>query len=542
MAVGLALGGAASVAWWHLQRHETAHYAEILEAESYATRSDLVKELEVQLTALREVADYWNDYAQLSPDQWHTDARIELSHFDGIETILWSDPAHDIRYATSVADGLRLNVRPSDTQWKSLAPLLANVDPARGERLLGPVRHDDGHMWYRVQVPAHGPGASGVLVASVDADEQLAGLLADRSPGYAIRVSWGDDLLYQRGQPATNVPDQWVRTGLIELSMGARWRVTHIPEANLAASLSRPAVPGLLVAGWLIAVLVAVLIHQMGRVRERARAAELAEQRNQALNAELEVKVAQRTEELAERNSDLETLNQSVSHDIRDPMNAITLNTHLLERTLSGGGPGDAVRHIVNSLQQMRSVVDRLDAYSTATFIEFVREPVDMEAVVERVRGQMDDADIPGGLRLDVGKLPACRAQPMLVEILWHNLIGNAVKYSRDRPQPHIEIGADDQAVPVTYWIRDNGIGFDPREAEAIFRPFARLSHAVQGQGLGLAIVARVVKRHGGTIRAESTPGSGARFWFHLGEESGALDLVRDEADSPSVGAALIQN
>jgi len=118
-----------------------------------------------------------------------------------------------------------------------------------------------------------------------------------------------------------------------------------------------------------------------------------------------------------------------------------------------------------------------------------------------------------------VDPLPACRADPSLLRQVFENLIGNAIKYSRGRDTPRIQIGAFEQEDQTTYYVRDNGVGFDPRNAERLFGVFQRLHSAedFEGSGVGLAIVHKVVARHGGRVWANAEIGKGATFFFVLG-------------------------
>jgi light-regulated signal transduction histidine kinase (bacteriophytochrome) len=120
--------------------------------------------------------------------------------------------------------------------------------------------------------------------------------------------------------------------------------------------------------------------------------------------------------------------------------------------------------------------------------------------------------------RIELADLPAAAADRALLKQAWLNLVGNALKYSAKRPDPCIELGARREAQATVYWIRDNGVGFDMRYAEKLFGVFQRLhsSEEFPGTGVGLAIVQRVVQRHGGRVWAEGRPGEGATFYFSL--------------------------
>lgn len=511
----LAVGGLASAGWWLLSGHEVDHYAELSHAESYATRSHLSREVDTQLRAMREVAAFWSFYGHLPSDQWDQDAQIELGHFEGIDRIVWHDPERDIRYIAST-DAPAYDRRPAEDEWAALRRLLDGVDPSAGAMILGPVEDEDGHQTYRVQVPAIGRGASGVLVAQVDAFEQLEGLLRERSPGYAIGIYWDGTEMYRRGEPAPDIPDDWVRDGLIELSLGPLWKVVHSPTPERAASFTRPAVLGLLVAGWVIAALVGFLIFQNGRVRERAVAAERAEASNRELNAELEQKVAQRTRELGERTADLETITESIAHDLRAPLHSIGLGIELLRsRPEDQSTLQTTVQRLERAKSQAVEVIDRMRHFSEVSFVEFNRKEIDMDALAREVCGELLDLEPPPEPDVDIGSLPACKAHPTLVKILLVNLMSNALKYTRSLSKRQLEVGFSEQH---GYYVRDNGCGFDQAEAKQMFEPFSRLGEDTEGLGLGLAIAARIVHRHGGEISAESTPGGGATFYFNLGD------------------------
>ena len=120
--------------------------------------------------------------------------------------------------------------------------------------------------------------------------------------------------------------------------------------------------------------------------------------------------------------------------------------------------------------------------------------------------------------RIEVGELPGAPADPMLMRQVWANLIGNAVKYSGKRDDPRVEVGGHENGGDNVYWVRDNGVGFDMRYVGKLFGVFQRLHRADEfdGTGVGLAIVQRVVARHGGRVWAEGRPGEGACFHFSL--------------------------
>jgi len=139
--------------------------------------------------------------------------------------------------------------------------------------------------------------------------------------------------------------------------------------------------------------------------------------------------------------------------------------------------------------------------------------PVDAEELVRSVLHDLS-ANGPLGTEIVLGDLPPVPGDPVLLRQVWANLIGNALKYSRNSALPRIEIEGVRRDGEVEYTVRDNGVGFDMQHAERLFGAFQRLPTAAgyEGNGVGLAIVERIVRRHGGSIRAESAPGEGATF------------------------------
>jgi signal transduction histidine kinase len=143
--------------------------------------------------------------------------------------------------------------------------------------------------------------------------------------------------------------------------------------------------------------------------------------------------------------------------------------------------------------------------------------------VVQRAFGELQPEQEHRRVELIVEDLPACEADPGLLEQVFVNLLSNALKFSRTREVARIEVGSRTADGETTYFVRDNGVGFDMRHAGKLFSVFRRLHRAqdYEGSGVGLAIVHRIVERHGGRIWAEAAPGQGATFWFTLDTPEG---------------------
>lgn len=237
----------------------------------------------------------------------------------------------------------------------------------------------------------------------------------------------------------------------------------------------------------------------------------------QRLQAELERRVEQRTAELVALNRELETFSYSVSHDLKEPVRAIEGLTAIL---MSDHAPqlSPEARGLVARLQtgaaRMRSLIDGLLALSRVERKPLAIAEVDMNRLAsEVVNGSVHETG-RRAVKLSIGELPACRGDASLMRIVLVNLLSNALKFTRERERPVIEIGFEDGA----YFVRDNGVGIEMRHAERVFAPFERL-HAhdrYEGSGIGLATVRRIVERHHGRVWVESVPGAGATFRFTL--------------------------
>lgn len=230
---------------------------------------------------------------------------------------------------------------------------------------------------------------------------------------------------------------------------------------------------------------------------------------------ELETLAAQ----LADANHELETFSYSVSHDLRAPLRAIDGFSRELQ-TAYGDALDETGRRYLQRVraatQRMSLLIDDLLDLSRLARKPIRRETVDVTALANEVaqeKGERAGHEVA----LHVAPGLTASADPHLLRVVLENLIGNAVKFSSRRGDARVEVFANGGELAV----RDNGVGFDARYAEMIFAPFQRLQpNEFEGTGIGLALVQRIIRRHGGSIRAEAEPGRGAAFFFTLGDPS----------------------
>ncbi|WP_291009989.1 PAS domain S-box protein [Hydrogenophaga sp.] len=254
------------------------------------------------------------------------------------------------------------------------------------------------------------------------------------------------------------------------------------------------------------------------------------------INDELENRVAERTEQLLAANKDLESFSYSVSHDLRSPLRHISSFVSLLQEHLGEASDEVTSRYlgtIGNSARHMSQLIDGLLAFSRLGRAAVNITPVDFNLLVGTVVAQL--AHDTEGRVVDwvvAPDLPVVQGDALLLREIWANLLGNAFKYSRPRERARIEVGwSVDPAVGYTFFVRDNGVGFDTKYSHKLFGVFQRLHRATEfeGTGIGLALARRIVERHGGSIWAESQPGEGSVFYFSLPFESfQSADFVRE--------------
>lgn len=245
-----------------------------------------------------------------------------------------------------------------------------------------------------------------------------------------------------------------------------------------------------------------------------------AEEQLSRSNFDLEVKIRERTRQLELANKELESFCYSVSHDLRAPLRHISGFASILSEECSGlldEIGQDCLKRILKSSSHMGKLIDELLRLSRVSQTEIILTDVDLTLCAERIVAMYRDTEPGRNVRTVIADGLVARCDAVLMEMVLQNLIGNAWKYSAEKPEALIEFGSITEDGEKRYFVRDNGVGFDMAYRKKLFQVFERLHGSqFEGTGVGLATVHRIIARHGGRIWADAEVGKGATFFFTL--------------------------
>jgi signal transduction histidine kinase len=236
---------------------------------------------------------------------------------------------------------------------------------------------------------------------------------------------------------------------------------------------------------------------------------------------DLENKVKERTSQLEHVNSELEAFSYSISHDLRTPLRAINGYSIMLKEDYGEKLDDEGnriIRNIITNAKMMGQLIDDLLAFSRLGKKELVRTQVDMQSLATTIADELLQHEPEGKYHIQIDLLPPAEADQVMIRQALMNLLSNAIKYSSKKDNPEIEIGYKDEIENITYYIKDNGAGFDMAYVNKLFGVFQRLhsQEEFEGTGVGLALVKRIIDKHRGEVWAEGEENIGATFYFSL--------------------------
>ena len=381
-----------------------------------------------------------------------------------------------------------------------------------------------------------------VMAASQQNDAGAVQLLVCTEEGRKLRVAgmWGTHAHWREEERCSvdEAIERWVATAREQLSS---WDGAGVPDAVFNSPFSGAAESGgevalpIVTSGNFYGVLrfcsrasqrrltpgqIKALEILVGTAAAALEGASLLTQLR-SLNRDLEQRVRERTKELQSANADLESFSYSVSHDLRAPLRAVDGFCQMFIEEFGGGVPEEGHR----ILEKVRVGTTRMNQLieGLLRLARFSQQPLNTRRVqtgvlVTQVAAHFRDLLEGRSVQMVVGELPDCLADGALLEQVFTNLISNALKFTAGRPETRIEIGSQRIDAEVAYFVKDNGVGFDMRYADRLFGVFQRLHSQTEfeGTGIGLSIVHRIIRRHGGRTWAESALQKGATFYFTL--------------------------
>jgi len=235
----------------------------------------------------------------------------------------------------------------------------------------------------------------------------------------------------------------------------------------------------------------------------------------------LNTKLAERAADLESANTELGAFNYAVSHDLRQPLNNISIACHAIEflnRDKLNEDSRDFIKIAINGVNRMSNLIETLLRFSNSAHSVMRREMVQLDKIAKIVAANLRMTEPERQVNFTVAEGLTANGDPSLLYIVLENLIGNAWKYTGRRRRAVIEVGLTENNGTTIFFVRDNGLGFNMSDAEQLFIPFKRLPGTTEfiGHGIGLATVERIIRRHDGKVWAEGVPGSGATFYFTL--------------------------
>ncbi|CAN5145106.1 hypothetical protein BH23CHL1_BH23CHL1_16370 [soil metagenome] len=506
--------------WNALAANEQRQIEQTTVAETSVVVNHLSAEVSARIQALDRMADRWAYHGRQSKRQWQQEAELNIVDFPGYQAILWVDPGNRVTWVAPVA-GNEAVIGLDGAQTEEQREALSRSKNGGGPVSTGPLDLAQGTRGFIVYRPIflnNDPKQfDGFIVGSFRITDLFDTILEDPVlKGYAISILNEGQEVYLRASEGRANEDTW-GTDEVTALYGVDWQVRVWPESTALVQQESYLPELVLAAGLLSAVLLALSIRMTQVAHVRTLQA-------QVISAELNTS----TLALEQSNKDLEEFAYIASHDLKAPLVSLRGMAEILTEDYGDHLPRDAriyLERITVNAGKMQNLLDDLLQISRVrqSDVEFMR--VDLGDVVNTVVDQLGQMlDSRGAEVRMVSILPTVNANRLWMTQVFSNLIDNAVKYTPAGRRPLVEIGAVERDGSWELFVRDNGAGIPESYRNNVFRMFQRLpggkSMNPNGTGMGLAIVARIIEHHNGTVWVESTEGEETTFFFTLAKSN----------------------
>ena len=375
----------------------------------------------------------------------------------------------------------------------------------------------DGSLWTNLLKPVKQPAISHQNISgffeynNLEDDKVIAAVQRLPNTKWLVLVEFSEQTILE----SANLFLRWIIIiGGIMITAGIV--VTWIMSRNIIRPLNQLTAAATRIASGEYSS--SIKINRMDELGKLVHAFNVMADKIQINQQELESKVKERTEQLETANREMESFSYSVSHDLRAPLRGIIGFTSILEEKYVNNLDDEAKRIaaiIKRNTIKMGDLIDDLLAFSKLGRSDISKTMIDTDDMVKEVINGLDAGQ---AIKWNIAPLPVIKGDMNAIRQVWINLISNAIKYSRNKEQPVINIGLAHQNGQVAFFVEDNGVGFDQKYAGKLFKVFQRLHAAneFEGTGIGLAIIEKVISKHGGKVWVEAEKDRGAKFFFEI--------------------------
>ena len=507
--IGVACGGASLLAWQSLSARERGHQATRVQVACESIANEIGERARVEGLALRRMATRLDEGSAI--ELWRTDAQRYLRDFAALEWLgVWTD-------ASGLRDSVSRSTSPSPGTTDGASEVLRGItrsDVPVVIRLL-----DEGQL---LAFARPGESESGYAIAAILDPSEFFALRAREAVQYAVHI--GDTIVYQSPSAEAGAPGV---TGRHTIDIGQLpCVVTAEPSPSELARWSTPLPTVILVAGVALAVALAGICFLLMRSREHAVA--LVRENDERRRAEAEL--IQTVTKLNRVNKDLSDFAHIVSHDLKAPLRAIGTVVGWIAEDTEGQLDEVGQKHLallLSRTKRMNNLIEGVLSYSRASHVESTIRIIDVGHVVSEVVRSLDIQDgVSVHFDRDMPRVPYDETQ--LWQVL-QNLISNAVRYMNGPGR--IRVGCVETELGWEVSVADEGPGIPKQHLDRIFDIFQTLQprDRVESTGVGLAVVKRIVERHGGAVSVESTVGKGCRFFFTIPRLEEQLESATSE-------------